>query len=519
VADQGGIRGRIFVLVSLAALLPLAAAVVVAGSRIARSEASAREQGERLARVLAARVEAMVEAEMVALSALAADPRLDAGDGDDRPERHLLEGRGRSSLLAGLFLAARDGRVLARSAPEAARACDRVIAEASGRPRLAAGAGGAVCLTVPLDVAGRRAMLAGGEVDTAGAAWSALLRPPELDGGFLALVDGHGRVLASGGPAGAAGAHVDEVALPLGDLRMRLFLPRPAASWWGRALEARGVLAALVASGLVLLFAWGAGRSLDAMRKALERRVEDRTRELERLNRELRAREKARGELLRKVITAQEDERKRIARELHDESCQALSLLAIQLDGLSPAVREPVALASLAAARTLAVRTLDDVHRLIFDLRPALLDDLGLNAAIRWLAARQLDPAGIAVRLEIEPVEARLSPEAETALFRAVQETLANVVRHAVASSVLIQVSEADGAVVVDIEDDGVGFDPLAVQEPGISGRGLGLLGIRERMELLGGHACIESAPGQGTRVVLTAPITEVRPPCLASAS
>jgi signal transduction histidine kinase len=246
--------------------------------------------------------------------------------------------------------------------------------------------------------------------------------------------------------------------------------------------------------------------------------VEERTRELERVNRELRERERARGELLRKVITAQEDERKRIARELHDESCQTLSLLAIQLDGLRGTLREPEALASLGGARALAVRTLDEVHRLIFDLRPALLDDLGLIAAIRWLAARHLEPAGIALRLEIEPPRLRLSPEAETALFRAVQEALGNVVRHASASSVLIQVSEEGGALVVEIEDDGVGFDPAAVAEPGATGRGLGLLGIRERLELLDGRACIESAPGQGTRVVMTAPLKE-DPACLASAS
>jgi signal transduction histidine kinase len=219
------------------------------------------------------------------------------------------------------------------------------------------------------------------------------------------------------------------------------------------------------------------------------------------------------------VITAQEDERKRIARELHDESCQALSLLAIRIDGLRAAVREPEALASLESARTLAVRTLDEVHRLIFDLRPALLDDLGLPDAIRWLAARQLEPAGIAVRLEIEPLRARLPPEAETALFRAVQEALANVVRHASASSVLIQVAEAGGMLVIEIEDDGVGFDPAAVEEPGASGRGLGLMGIRERLELLQGQARIESTPGQGTRVVLRAPVAAREGPWLASAS
>ena len=377
-ADRGGIRGRIFLLVSLAALLPLAAAALVGSGRVERLEAVVLEERSRLARVLGARVESAIEAEMAGLSGLAGDARLDPGDRDDAPERQLLEGRNRSPLLAGVLLAAHDGRILARSGP-VAHACDLAIAAAAGGPRLLAGDSGAVCLAVPLD-AGGRAALAGGEVDTSGAAWRLLLRPPELDGGFLVLLDGAGRPLSSGAPSAAApddGTDAGEAALPIGDLRVRVVQPGPPASAWGRALRALAALAAPIASGVVLLFAWGAarsltrplaalgqaaeriatgdlqqplpavgggevgqlGRSLETMRQALERsleaaarahgelerRVEERTRELERLNRELRERERARGELLRKVITAQEDERKRIARELHDESCQALS--------------------------------------------------------------------------------------------------------------------------------------------------------------------------------------------------
>jgi signal transduction histidine kinase len=218
------------------------------------------------------------------------------------------------------------------------------------------------------------------------------------------------------------------------------------------------------------------GRALEAMRVALRR-------------------DRSRGQLLARVIAAQEEERKRIGRELHDETCQTLAALAL-------AARSGRA----AEAEALAGRALDGIRGLIHDLRPAVLDDLGLAAAIQWLAERHLESRGVAVRCEIEEPLPRLRPEAETALFRAVQEALVNVARHAGAETVLIQAASFGSALRIEIEDDGCGFDPGAVVAPSLDGRGLGLLGMRERLSLIGGRIEIEAAPGRGTRVVLEAP-------------
>lgn len=249
------------------------------------------------------------------------------------------------------------------------------------------------------------------------------------------------------------------------------------------------------------------GRLIDDVAKAneeLEARVEARTRELHEANERLREREEARGELLRKVITAQEDERKRIARELHDETSQGLAVLAMGLEGAQDAIRTGKT-PRLDEVKAVAVRTLEDVHRLILDLRPSVLDDLGLLSAIRWYGERHLGARGISVRCEFGDMP-RLPPEVETALFRICQETLGNVARHAQATAVLVQVGVEGETVRVEIEDDGRGFDPEApARREGR--RSWGLLGIRERAEILGGTASIESAVGKGTRVVVIIPI------------
>lgn len=267
------------------------------------------------------------------------------------------------------------------------------------------------------------------------------------------------------------------------------------------------------------------GRSLEGMRVALkeslegvaranqelEQRVEERTRELEELYNQLREREEWRGQLLRKVISAQEEERKRIARELHDETSQTLAALVVGLETALPTLPPGVSLERLEEVKSLAVRTLEEVHRLIFDLRPSVLDDLGLLSAIRWYAERHLEPLGITVHCEFsgpgtsaEGVGGRLPPQMETALFRVVQEAITNIAKHAEAETVLIQCALREGLLTIEIEDDGKGFDPSSLAGPVAAGRGLGLLGIRERVELLGGTVTIESSPGQGARIALT---------------
>jgi signal transduction histidine kinase len=245
----------------------------------------------------------------------------------------------------------------------------------------------------------------------------------------------------------------------------------------------------------------------------LERRVEERTREIEKLYRELREREELRGRLLRKIISAQEEERKRIARELHDDTSQALAALAVSLETAQATPPPEISRERLEEAKALALRTLDGLHRLIFDLRPSVLDDLGLFSAIRWYAERHLEPLGVAVRCEFSEPGARageagerLPPQVETALFRVVQEAITNIAKHARAETVLIQCARREGAITIEIEDDGKGFDPSSLTGPAAEGRGLGLLGIRERVELLEGEVQIESAPGRGTRIVVSVP-------------
>ncbi|HEU4382886.1 MAG TPA: ATP-binding protein [Anaeromyxobacteraceae bacterium] len=239
----------------------------------------------------------------------------------------------------------------------------------------------------------------------------------------------------------------------------------------------------------------------------LERRVEERTAELARVNAELRQREQELARLYEKVLTAQEDERRRIARELHDETSQSLAVLVMGLDGALAAIRAGQT-PRLDEVKALAVRTIEEVHRLILDLRPSVLDDLGLLSAIRWYGERYLQPRGISVRCEFEKLERRLPPAFETAVFRVCQEAMTNIARHAEAETVLVQAQVEGDALAVEIEDDGRGFDPAEVaRRPGRPH--FGLLGIRERVELLGGKLTIDSAPGRGTRLHLEVPLPE----------
>ena len=244
-------------------------------------------------------------------------------------------------------------------------------------------------------------------------------------------------------------------------------------------------------------------------RDHLELRVEERTREIDRLYKELKQRDQLRAKLLQKVIGAQEEERRRIARELHDETSQLLGALALGLDTVMATLPPDAPRERLQDVRALAMKTLDGIHRMSFDLRPSVLDDLGLFSAIKWYAERDLKRRGIAVHCEFDETDERLPPEIETALFRAVQEALTNIIKHARAESVLIQCALGPQAVTIEIEDDGEGFDPASISPStaAVGGRGLGLAGISERIELLGGSSTIESSPGQGTRVVLSVPL------------
>ncbi|MGA8892880.1 MAG: ATP-binding protein [Anaeromyxobacteraceae bacterium] len=236
----------------------------------------------------------------------------------------------------------------------------------------------------------------------------------------------------------------------------------------------------------------------------LEDRVIERTTQLARANEALRDREAALGRLYEKVVSAQEDERKRIARELHDDTSQSLAALSMAIDGAAAAIRGGLT-PRLEEAKALAVRTIEEVHRMILDLRPSVLDDLGLQSAIRWYAERHLVSRGLSVRCEFDAPDRRYPAAFETALFRVCQEAMSNIARHAQAETVLVQLSESEGAITIEIEDDGRGFEPENVSHA--DRRHFGLMGIEERVEILGGKVRIESAPGQGTRVHLEVPL------------
>ena len=227
------------------------------------------------------------------------------------------------------------------------------------------------------------------------------------------------------------------------------------------------------------------------------------------LYQELQSKEKMREQLLRRIISAQEDERQRVARELHDVTSQALVTLGIGLEVMTAAPQSDVKEreTQMDGIKSLLIATSKDVHRLIYDLRPSLLDDLGLSAALRSYAHNSLDAAGVEVYVEAAGQEKRSPPEVEIALFRIAQEAIANIARHAHAESVYISLEFKEKSIAVQIEDDGIGFDHSQGFSAGAGGKGVGLLGMKERAELLGGTLVIDTRPGGGTRVSVEVPV------------
>ena len=207
--------------------------------------------------------------------------------------------------------------------------------------------------------------------------------------------------------------------------------------------------------------------------------------------------ERVSRDALRRVVDAQELERARLARELHDETGQALTSILLGLKHLDDVVETGEAREATAAIRELVASTLQDVRRLAVELRPSALDDFGLVPAVERLAANLSEQSDLVVDLEARLGARRLPPEAETALYRIVQEALTNVVKHAAAHRVSITLVRKEASAVVVIEDDGQGFEPRAVRAGA-----LGFTGMRERVELVGGRLTVESSPGAGTTLV-----------------
>jgi len=204
----------------------------------------------------------------------------------------------------------------------------------------------------------------------------------------------------------------------------------------------------------------------------------------------------------RRIVDAQEIERRRLARELHDETGQALSSILLGLRSLEDRVGNAEARQGVSDVRELVVSTLHDVRRLAVELRPKVLDDFGLVAALERLTETFGAQTGIGVRFQSSLPEGRLPADVETALYRIVQESLTNIVKHSRARNISIVLVRKPGAVAAVIEDDGEGFDPASVRDGGY-----GLVGMRERVGLLDGRLQIESSEGGGTTLVAEVPL------------
>jgi signal transduction histidine kinase len=229
-----------------------------------------------------------------------------------------------------------------------------------------------------------------------------------------------------------------------------------------------------------------------------------------RLFAELDAQREALRQVSLRLVNAQEDERRRISRELHDELGQALTALKINLDLARRALPEdgpPKLHQSIHEASSLAVQTLQTARDMSLALHPAMLDDLGLVAALRWEIDRYEQRTGQAVFLEANLGEVALQPELQITVYRIVTEALTNAARHAQASDIKVTVTVTGAQITVNIVDNGRGFNVEKWQKSPQERQSLGLVSMRERAELLGGSLEIESSPGQGTSIMARLPL------------
>ena len=206
------------------------------------------------------------------------------------------------------------------------------------------------------------------------------------------------------------------------------------------------------------------------------------------------------------LMQAQEDERRRIARELHDEIGQALTALKLEL-AIAERSATPSARSSLTEARAITDRALQSVRDMSQLLHPSMLDDLGLPDTATWYLRGFSRRTGITSELVVERLERRLDPEVESCTYRIIQEALTNVARHAEASLCRVEIARVDSSLRIRIEDDGKGFDESS--DPTPTSRGLGLVGVRERVARLGGTLRVESNLGVGTRLMVDLPVPE----------
>ena len=216
--------------------------------------------------------------------------------------------------------------------------------------------------------------------------------------------------------------------------------------------------------------------------------------------------------LTQQVVSAQEEERHRLSRELHDEMGQTLTMMSINLTAVENELASelsPTARHRLEETNSLADQLLEQVRDLSLDLRPPMLDDFGLISALRWYASRYGRRLNIKVELQAIDLQERLLANVETALYRITQEALTNVARHAQASKVSLRLERRGSSVAAFIEDDGRGFDVAQLGERDAAPPGVGVLGMQERVSSLGGRFSIESSPGHGTRLAIEIPISD----------
>ncbi|MFC1945377.1 GAF domain-containing protein [Chloroflexota bacterium] len=228
------------------------------------------------------------------------------------------------------------------------------------------------------------------------------------------------------------------------------------------------------------------------------------------LHQEVHDKEEIRGALLRDIFSIQEEERHRIARELHDETSQVVASITANIEAGLGTIPENSKKSRdlLQKARTLSSSILEEIHRIIYELRPTLLDDLGLVAAVRWLVENHLESLGVITQFQATGEIRRVGPEMEIMLFRVIQETLYNIAKHAAAKNVKITLSFHKSEISVHIKDDGKGFNVDSVSSSPENTRGLGLLGMKERIDIISGSISINSKPGGGgTEVIIRIPL------------
>ncbi len=268
------------------------------------------------------------------------------------------------------------------------------------------------------------------------------------------------------------------------------------ASWFGIPIQ-------LFRAGCAVLIAMFVIRFLRAFEVEAQRRLAGlQTAQLE----EARKREAQRGELLQRVVAAQEAERQRVARELHDATGQTLTAIGLGLRSAVPLLRQDGAAAEQRLGRLEALTTgaIDELRRIIADLRPSHLDDLGLAPALRWYAKEVEARSSLHVSVESTGNERALDPAVRIALFRIAQESIGNSVKHSGGTLVTLNLDWLPRSVSMSVEDNGHGFAPGALDDS--ARRTWGLLGMRERAALLHGRCSITSRPGQGARVEVDIP-------------